>query len=130
MFPYFYIGPLANLPRDTYEVLLNSKSVVHSRNVTWARLPPSVPVSAENVRPVSVSRRSTGVRSRVTARLVAPTPAAVPCGRAAPVGGRGTAAATSLRGATMREIPGIPVHSSADTPGGLLCLRPLQHRPG
>ena len=75
------------------KVLLNSGSVVHSRNDTWARLPPSVPVFAENVRSVSVSRKgrkldrsrheevevdedvdrdesseSTGVQSRVTAR--------------------------------------------------------------
>ena len=63
------------------------------------------------------SSEYTGVRSRVTARLVTPTPAAVPCGRTALAGGRGTAADTSLRGATMREIPGIPVHSSAGTPG-------------
>ena len=100
-------------------MLLNSGSVVHSRNVTWARLPLSVPVSAGNVRSVSVSRKggkldrshhgevevdedvdcaesneSTGVRRRVTARLVPPTPTAIPCGRAAPAGGRGTAAAT------------------------------------
>ena len=55
--PCFSIGSSANRPRNTYEVLLNSGSVVHSRNVTWARLPPSVPVSAENVRSVSVSRK-------------------------------------------------------------------------
>ena len=102
-FPCFFIGPSANSPHDTYEVLLNSGSSVHSRNVTWARLPPSVPISADNVRAVSVSRKggklnlsrpvrvevdekvdcdksseSTGAQSRVTARLVAPTPAAVP----------------------------------------------------
>ena len=59
---------------------------------------------------------STGVRSRVTARLVAPTSAALRCGRAAPAGGRGTNAATSLRCAAMKEIPGSPVHSSAGTP--------------
>ena len=77
------------------------------------------------------SSESSDVRSRVTARLVAPTYAAVPCGRAAPAGGRGTAAATSLRGVAIKEIPGAPVHSSAGTPRGvLLCLRPLQHRPG
>ena len=124
------------------KVLLNSGSVVHSRNDTWARLPPSVPVSAENVRSVTVSRKGrkldpsrhgevevdedvdsdesceyTSVRPRVTARLVTPTAAAVPC-EAALAGGRGTVEATSLRGATMREIPGTPVHSSADTPGG------------
>ena len=124
-------------------VLLNSVSIAHSRNGTSARLPPSVPVSAENVRSVSVSREGgkldpsrhgevevdrdvdrdesreyTGVRPRVTARLVTPTPAAVPCGRAAPAGGRGTAAATSTREATMREIPGKPVHSRVGTPGG------------
>ena len=141
VFPCFFLEPSANRPRNTYEVLLNSGNVVHSRNATWARLPPSVAVSAENVRYVSISRKggnldrhgvvevdedvdcdesseSIGVRSRVTARLVAPTPAVVPCGRAAPAGGRGTAAATSLRGAAMREIPGTPVHSSAGTPGG------------
>ena len=131
------------------KVLLNSGSIVHSRNDTWARLPPSVPVFAENVRSVSVSRKerkldrsrheevevdedvdrdesseSTGVQSRFTARLVPPTPAAVPCERAAPAGGRGTAAATSLRDVAMREIPGTPVHSSAVTPGGFAMPTP------
>ena len=131
------------------KVLLNSGSIVHSRNDTWARLPPSVPVFAENVRSVSVSRKekkldrsrheevevdedvdrdesseSTGVQPRFTARLVPPTPAAVPCERAAPAGGRRTAAATSLRGAAMREIPGTPVHSSAGTPGGFAMSTP------
>ena len=131
------------------KVLLNSGSVVHSRNVTWARLPPSVPVSAENMPLVYVSRRGkkldpsrhgevevgedvnrdessefTGVRPRVTARLVAPTPAAIPSGRAAPAGGRGTAAATSLRGAAMREMPGTLEHSSADSPGGFAISMP------
>ena len=61
---------------------------------------------------------STGDRPRVTARLDAPTPAAIPCERAAPAGGPGTAAATSMRGVTMREIPGKPVHNSAGIPGG------------
>ena len=61
------------------------------------------------------SGESTGVRSNVTARLVTRIPAAVPWGRAAPAGGRGTAAATSLRGAAMEEILGSPVHSSAGT---------------
>ena len=70
------------------------------------------------------SSESTGVQSRVTARLVPPTPAAVPCERAAPAGGRGTAAATSLRGAAMREIPGTPVYSSAGTPGGFAMSTP------
>ena len=70
------------------------------------------------------SSEYTGVRPRVTARLVAPTPAAVPCGRAALAGGRGTAAATSLRGAAMREISGTPVHSSAGTPGVFAMSRP------
>ena len=52
--PCFFIGPSANCPRDTYEVLLNSGSVVNFRNVTWARLPPSVLVSAEDVHSVPV----------------------------------------------------------------------------
>ena len=56
-FPCFFIEPSANRLRGTYDVLLNSGSVVHSRNVTWARLPPPVPVSAENVRSLSVSRK-------------------------------------------------------------------------
>ena len=64
------------------------------------------------------SSEYTGVRPRFTVCLVAPTPAVIPCGRAAPVGGRGTAAGTLLRGAAMREIPGTPVHSSAGTTGG------------
>ena len=139
----FFIGPSVNRPRDTYKVLLNPGSVVHSRNVTWARLPPLVPVSAENVHSVSVSRKGgkldpsrhgevevgedmdrdesseyNGVRPRVTARLVTLTPAAVSCGRAALAGGRGTSADTSLTGAAIREIPGTPVHRSAGTPGG------------
>ena len=57
VFPCFFIGPSANCPRDTFGVLLNSGSVAHSRNVTWSRLPPSVPVSPENVRSVYVSRK-------------------------------------------------------------------------
>ena len=65
------------------------------------------------------------VRPRFTARLVTLTPAAVSCERAALAGGRGTAAATSLRGAAMKEIRGTPVHSSAGTRGVLLCLRSL-----
>ena len=52
------------------------------------------------------SSESTGVRSSVPASLVAQAPAAVPCRRAAPAGSRGTAAVTSLRGATIKEIPG------------------------
>ena len=145
----FFIGPSANRPHDTYEVLLNSGSVVNSRNVTWARLPPSIPVSAENVHSVSVSRKGeeldpsrhgevevdedvdrdesseyTVARPRVTARLVAPTPAAIPCGRVAPVGGRGTAVATSLRGAAMREILGTPVHSNESSSGGFAMSTP------
>ena len=148
-FPCFFIGPSTNRPRDTYEVLLNSGSVVHSRKIPWTWLTSSVPVSAENVRSVSVSRKgekldpsrhgvvgedlgvdfeesseSTGVRSSVSASLVAPTLAAVPYGRATPAGGRGTAAVTSLRGAVIKEIPGSPVPSSVGTPGG------WQHRPG
>ena len=147
--PCFFIGPSANRPRDTYEVLLNSGSVVHSRNVTSARLPPGVPVSLENMYSVSVSRRGgkldpslrgevegdedvgrdesseyTSVRPRVNARLVTPTLAAVPCGRAALADGRGTAAATSLRRAAMRDVPGAPVHSSASTPRGFAISTP------
>ena len=76
------------------------------------------------------SSEYTGVRPRFTARVVTPTPAAVPCGRDSPAGGRGTAAATSLRGAAMREIPGTPVHSSAGTLGSFAMSTPLQHRPG
>ena len=142
--PSFFIGPSANRSRDTYEVLLNSGSIVHSRNVTWTGLPPSVPGSAENVHSVFVSKKRGNldprrhgevevdeivgrdesseyidVQPRVTTRLVAPTPVAILCGRAAPAGGRCTAGATSLRGAAMREFPGTPVRSSAGTPGGI-----------
>ena len=106
--------------------------------MTWARLPPLVPVSAEIVHSAPVPRKGgkldpsrhgeveanedvdrdesskyTGDQPRVTARLVTPTLAAVPCGRDALTGGRGTAAATSLRGAAMIKITGTPVHSSA-----------------
>ena len=71
------------------------------------------------------SSESTGVRSSVTARLVAPTPAAVPCGSASPAGGRGTTVAPSLSDAAMKEILGPPAHSSADTPGGFAMSTPL-----
>ena len=70
------------------------------------------------------SEYTTGVRPRGTARLVTPTPAAVPCGRVAPAGGRGTAGATSSRGDAMREISGTPVRSSAGTPGGFAMSTP------
>ena len=70
------------------------------------------------------SSESTGVRSKVTARLVAPTPSAVPCERAAPAGGRGTATATSLRGTAIKDISGTPVHSSAGTPRGFAMSTP------
>ena len=70
------------------------------------------------------SSEYTGVRPRVTARLATLTPAAVPCGRAAPAGGRCTAAATSMRGATTREIAGKPVHSSTGIPGGFAMSTP------
>ena len=64
------------------------------------------------------SSESTVVLSNVTPNLVAPTPKAVPSGKAATASGRGTAAATSLRGTAMDEVPGSPMHSSADSPGG------------
>ena len=147
--PCFFIGPSANLSRDTFEVLIKSVSIIHSRSVTKAWLPPSVPVSAENVRSVSVSgnegklhpsrdgvveedvdvdldesSESAGVRSSVNASLVAPTPADVPCGRATPVGGRGTTAGTSFRVATIEEVQDSSVQSSAGTPGGFATSTP------
>ena len=70
------------------------------------------------------SSKSIGVRPRVTGRLVAPTLATIPCGRAALAGSRGTAATTSLRVAVMREIPGTPVHSSEGTPKGFSMSTP------
>ena len=70
------------------------------------------------------SSESTGVRSRVTGRLVAKTSPAVLWGRAAPAGGQGTAAATSLRGAAIKEIPGTPLHSSPGTPQGFVMSIP------
>ena len=134
--------------------LLNPGSVAHSPNIRWARSSPSVPVFAEIVRFASVSRRGgklypschgvveedvdvdfdhsrepSGIRSNVAISMVAPSLAAIPFGRASPAGGRGTAASSSLRGAPMNEIPSLPVHSSSDTPVGLLSLRPLQHPP-
>ena len=72
------------------------------------------------------SSKYTGVRPRVSARLVTPTPTpvAVPFGRAAPARGQGTAPATSLRGAAVRKIPGTLEHSSAGTPGGFAMSTP------
>ena len=137
-FPCFFIGPSENRSRDAYEVLLNVGGVFHSRDVVWKRLlRPSVPVSAENMRSrkegkLDPSRHgvvkgdedvdydepseSTGVRSRVTVRLVDPTPVAVPCGRTTLADGRATATATSLRDIAMREIPGTPVLLCTGTP--------------
>ena len=139
-FPCFFCWTFG---KSSPRYLCISESLVHTCNITWARSPPSVPVSAEDLCSVSVSGKggklnpsrdgvvekdvhgsldesseSTGFRSSVTASLIAPTPAAVPCGRTAPAGGRGTAAATSLRGAAMEEVSGLPVQSSAGTPGG------------
>ena len=53
----FFIGPSANCLRDTYEILLNSGRFVRSCNVTWAWLHSLFPVSAENIRSISVSRK-------------------------------------------------------------------------
>ena len=64
------------------------------------------------------SREPSGIQPSITASLVVPTPAAVPCERAAPAGGRGTAAATSLRRTAMGGDPGSSVQNSAGTPGG------------
>ena len=44
----FLIDTTVNHPRDTVENLGYLGSAVHSRNVTWARSPPSVSVSADN----------------------------------------------------------------------------------
>ena len=46
------------------QLLLNRGSVVHSRNVTWARLPPSAPVSTKKVRSVSVSKKEREIGSK------------------------------------------------------------------
>ena len=70
------------------------------------------------------SSESTGVQPRVTVRLVPPTLAATPCGKVLPAGGRGTVAATLLRGAAMREIPDTPVRSSAGTQGDFAMSTP------
>ena len=70
------------------------------------------------------SESTGGVRQRVTARLVALNLAAMPCGTAALAGGGGATAATSLRSAVVREIPGTLVHSSAGTPEGLAMSTP------
>ena len=87
------------------------------------------------------SSRSTDVQSSFTANLVAPTPAAFPCGRAAPADEESTAAATSLRGAATKKFSGnlvegvvseeaeSPVQNSPGTQG-VLRLRPLRYRPG
>ena len=53
-FPCFFIGPSANRPRDSYELLLRSGNVINSRNVTWARLSSPITASTENVHSVSV----------------------------------------------------------------------------
>ena len=70
------------------------------------------------------SSESTGVRPRVTARLVTPTLVAISCGRAALASGRGTASATPFRVAAIREISGTPMHSSVGTPMGFAMSTP------
>jgi len=54
----FEIGHSANRLRDSYELRLYSGNVVNSRTVTWARVPPFVPGSTENVHSNSTVRGS------------------------------------------------------------------------
>ena len=70
------------------------------------------------------SSESTGVRSSVTARLVATTHVAVPFEITAPAGGRVTASATSLRGAAMRKFRVHQCTAARILREVLLCLRP------
>ena len=56
----FFIGPSANCPRDSYELILYSENVVNSRNVTWARLPSPFAASTENVHLDSVRGEGKG----------------------------------------------------------------------
>ena len=118
-------------------MLLNSGSVVHSRKVTRARIPPSIPISAENMRSVSVSRKggklgssrhgevevdedvdcdesseSTGVRSRVTAR------------ESCTGGWSRYCHGYFVERLAIKEVPCTPVNSSAGALGGFAMSTP------
>lgn len=135
----FEIGPSANRLRGSYELLFYSGNGVNSRNVTREHLPPLslflqimfIQILLEGKvgkldrgfdgmvdEAVDTDRSSQPVdQSKVTASIVPPVHAAVPSGRAGPAGGQRTAAAASLRGATIEEIPSVFVQDSACASG-------------
>ena len=45
--PCFYVGPSTNRPRDSMRVIFSSGTMVDSRDVTWASIPPLASVSCE-----------------------------------------------------------------------------------
>ena len=48
--PCFYVGPSPNRPRDLMRVIFSSGTMIDSRDVTWARIPPLVSVLCEQGR--------------------------------------------------------------------------------
>ena len=44
---FFNLGPAPNRPRDTIRVLTESNQIVDTRNVTWARSFPTIPVASK-----------------------------------------------------------------------------------
>ena len=53
---FFELGPAPNRPRDTIRVLTESNQIVDTRNVTWARSFPTIPVALKR----SASQELTG----------------------------------------------------------------------
>ena len=45
--PCFYVGPSPNRPRDSMRVIFSSGTMIDSRDVTWARIPPLASVLCE-----------------------------------------------------------------------------------
>ena len=45
--PCFYVGPSPNRPRDSVRVVFSSGTMIDSRDVTWARIPPLASVLCE-----------------------------------------------------------------------------------
>ena len=45
--PCFYVGPSPNRPRDSMRVIFSSGTMIDSRDVTWARIPPLTSVLCE-----------------------------------------------------------------------------------
>lgn len=81
----------------------------------------------EKAADVDESRQPVGVQSNVAASILPLTLAAVSHGRSGPTGGRGTAAAASLRGAAREKVLSVPVQNSAGASGRGAMSTPAEH---